>query len=118
MFSAPCSPDPNPIEEAFSKVKGLLGRARVLSREAFIEEMGRASDAVNTKDTGGFFEHCGYPLAVQPLRQPLWRISATSLLPLRETRYLLSSSENPPYPTDCSRILKLCKQMLRKWLTI
>ncbi len=59
MFLAPCSPDLNPIEEAFSKVKGLLGRARVRSREAFIEEIGRASDGVNTKDTRGFFEHCG-----------------------------------------------------------
>jgi hypothetical protein len=95
-------------------VKGLLGRPIVRSREAFIEEIGRASDAVNTKDTRGFFEHCGYPLAVRPLRQPLWRISATSLLPLRDN----PMSENPPYPTDCSRILKLCKQMLRKWLTI
>jgi transposase len=34
-FLAPYSPYPNPLKEAFSKVKGLLGRARrVRSREA------------------------------------------------------------------------------------
>ncbi len=84
MILAPCSPALNPIEEAFSKVKGLLGWARVRPREAFVEEMGRASEAVNTKDTRGLFEHCGYQFPVRPLRQPLWRISATSLLSLRD----------------------------------
>jgi transposase len=62
------SPDLDPIEEAFSKLKALLGRARrARTREALIEAMGRALDAVSTKDTRGFFEHCGYPLPAQPL---------------------------------------------------
>jgi transposase len=67
LYLPPYSPDLNPIEEAFSKVKGLLRRARVRSREALIEAMGRALDAVTMKDIRGFFKHCGYPLPVQPL---------------------------------------------------
>ena len=67
LFLPPYSPDLNPIEEAFSKVKGLLRRAGARTREALIEAMGRALDAVTTKDTRGFFEHCGYPLLAQPL---------------------------------------------------
>ena len=67
LYLPPYSPDLNPIEEAFSKVKGLLRRARVRSREALIEAMGRALDAVTMKNIRGFFKHCGYPLPVQPL---------------------------------------------------
>ena len=54
--------------EAFSKVKSLLGQAGARTREALIEAVGRALDAVTTKDTRGFFEHCGYPLPAQLLR--------------------------------------------------
>ena len=67
LYLPPYSPDLNPNKEAFSKVKGLLRRARVRSREALIEAMGRALDAVTMKDIRGFFKHCGYPLPVQPL---------------------------------------------------
>ncbi len=72
LFLPPCSLDLNPIEEAFSKVKGLLRRAGARTREALIEAMGRALDAVTTQDTRGFFEHCGYLLPVQPLLQPFY----------------------------------------------
>ena len=67
LYLPPYSPDLNPIEEAFSKVKALLRRARARTREALIEAMGRALDAVSTKDTQGFFEHCGYPIPAQTL---------------------------------------------------
>ncbi|WP_273846097.1 IS630 family transposase [Rubrobacter calidifluminis] len=36
------SPDLNPIEEAFSKVKGLLRKAQARTRDALVEAMGRA----------------------------------------------------------------------------
>lgn len=67
LYLPPYSPDLNPIEEAFSKLKSLLRRARARTHEALIEAMGRALDAVSTKDTRGFFEHCGYPFPAQPL---------------------------------------------------
>jgi len=59
-YLPPYSPDLNPIEQAFSKVKGLLRRAEARTREALIEAMGRALDAVTIRDVLGFFAHCGY----------------------------------------------------------
>jgi hypothetical protein len=61
------SPDFNPIEEAFSKVKGFGGAGGSTTREALIEAMGRALDVVTAEDARGFFEHCGYPILAQPL---------------------------------------------------
>jgi transposase len=40
------SPDLNPIEEAFSKLRGLLRRAGARTREALLGATGRALDAV------------------------------------------------------------------------
>lgn len=60
MYLPPYSPDFNPIEQAFSKVKGLLRGARARTRESLIEAMGRALDAVTVRDARGFFRHCGY----------------------------------------------------------
>jgi transposase len=63
----PYSPDFNPIEEAFSKIKGLLRNAEARSREALVEVLGRAISAVTAMDAGGFFEHGGYRLSVHLL---------------------------------------------------
>ena len=60
LYLPPYSPDFNPIEEAFSKVKGLMRKAGARSREALVEAMGKALDAVSATDARGFFEHCGY----------------------------------------------------------
>ena len=60
LYLPPYSPDFNPIEEAFSKVKGLMRKAEARSREALVEAMGKALDAVSATDARGFFEHCGY----------------------------------------------------------
>jgi transposase len=59
------SPDLNPIEEAFSKIKGLLRKAEARSREALLEAIGTAISAITDQDTRGFFEHCGYRALVQ-----------------------------------------------------
>ena len=67
MYLPPYSPDLNPIEEAFSKLKALLRKAGARTREALVEAMGRALDAVTASDASGFFEHRGY----RPLAQPL-----------------------------------------------
>jgi transposase len=60
------SPDLNPIEEAFAKIKGLLRKGEARTREALVEAIGTAISAVTTKDARGYFEHCGYCAAVQP----------------------------------------------------
>jgi hypothetical protein len=39
----------------------------VFDREALVESMGRALDAVSARDARGFFGHCGYRLVGQPL---------------------------------------------------
>ena len=54
------SPDLNPIEKASSKVKGLLRKAGARTRQALLEAMGRALDAVTARDARGFFGSCGY----------------------------------------------------------
>lgn len=59
------SPDLNPIEEAFSKIKGLLRKAEARSREALLEAIGAALSVITDQDAHGFFEHCGYRTMVQ-----------------------------------------------------
>jgi transposase len=61
------SPDYNPIEEAFAKIKHLLRRAAVRSKEALVEAIGVALSAVTAADARGFFEHAGYHRAGQLL---------------------------------------------------
>ena len=60
LYLPPYSPDFSPIEEAFSKVKCLLRKAEARSREALVEAMGKALDAITARDARRFFEHCGY----------------------------------------------------------
>ncbi len=65
VFLPSYSPDLNPIEEAFSKIKTLLRKAKARSFEALVEASGEALSAVTRQDAHGFFAHCGYraPLA-------------------------------------------------------
>ena len=68
LYLPPYSPDLNPIEQAFSKLKGLLRQAEARTcGEALIGAMGRALEAVSTDDVRGFFGHCGYRSVGQPL---------------------------------------------------
>jgi transposase len=59
------SPDYNPIEEAFAKLKQLLRKAAARSKEALVEAIGAALSAITTADAKGFFEHAGYRPAGQ-----------------------------------------------------
>jgi transposase len=60
LYLPPYSPDFNPIEQLFSKVKGLLRKAGARTREALIGAMGKALEAVTAQDARGYFGHCGY----------------------------------------------------------
>lgn len=61
LYLPPPSPDFNPIEEAFAKVKALLRKAGARTREALlVEALGAALDAVTVREARGFLEHCGY----------------------------------------------------------
>jgi transposase len=60
------SPDLNPIEEAFAKIKGLIRKAEARTREALLEAIGTAISALlSDQDARSFFEHCGYRAMVQ-----------------------------------------------------
>jgi hypothetical protein len=48
------------MEEAFSKVKRLLRVIGARTKEALVEAIGKALDAVGTWDARDFFTHCGY----------------------------------------------------------
>lgn len=65
LYLPPYSPDLNPIEEAFSKIKGLLRKAEARNRETLVEVMGQVLSAVSGQDACGFFEHAGYRRPLQ-----------------------------------------------------
>src|SRR5215217_7563118 len=65
LYLPPYSLDFNPIEEAFSKIKGFLRQIGGRTREALTEAIGKALDTVTAKDACGFFVHCGYRVLVQ-----------------------------------------------------
>ena len=67
VYLPPYSPDLNPIEQAFSKVNGLMRKAEARTRESLVDAMGRALDAVSAREARGFFGHCGYRSVGQPL---------------------------------------------------
>lgn len=54
------SPDFDPIEEAFSKIKGILRKAASRGKEALVKALGAALSAITARDARGFFEHAGY----------------------------------------------------------
>ncbi len=60
MFLPSYSPDLNPIEEAFSKIKNIVRKAAVSTREALEEAICEALAAVTPEDAAGWFAHCGY----------------------------------------------------------
>jgi transposase len=61
------SPDYNPIEEAFAKIKDLLRQAAAWTKEALVEAIGAALSAVSAQDARGYFEHAGYRTTAHPL---------------------------------------------------
>ncbi len=61
------SPDYNPIEEAFSKIKEIPRRACTRTRETLLEALAEALSAISLRDARGFFEHAGYHPTAQLL---------------------------------------------------
>ncbi len=67
LYLPPYSPDLNPIEQAFVKLKASLRKAQARTFESLIEAMGRALDEITVRDASGFFRHCGYRAPAQQL---------------------------------------------------
>ena len=58
------SPDYNPIEEAFAKIKDILRRAGARTKASLVDVLSEALSAISVRDARGYFEHAGYrPLA-------------------------------------------------------
>jgi transposase len=60
LFLPSYSPDLNPIEEAFSKIKNIVRKAQARTREGLVEAIALALSAVTLEDVAGWFAHCGY----------------------------------------------------------
>ena len=60
------SPDFNPIEEAFSKVKQALRRAKARTDDDLRDATWAAFDTISPSDAAGRFTHCGYHPNHQP----------------------------------------------------
>ena len=59
-FLPPYSPDLNPIEKMWSKVKQILRRLMARAEEALFEAIGTALDLVTASDARGWYRSCGY----------------------------------------------------------
>jgi transposase len=66
----PYSPDLNPIEKAFSKLKALLRKAAKRDVESLWQYLGEALDEFEPDECRNYFHSCGYPVAT-PTREPL-----------------------------------------------
>lgn len=60
IFLPPYSPDLNPIENAYSKLKAMLRRAKVRTVEGLRSFLFAAVADFEPQECANFFEHCGY----------------------------------------------------------
>lgn len=60
LFLPPYSPDFNPIELMWSKVKNLLRGAEARTSEDLLRAVGEALSKVTARDARNWFAHCGY----------------------------------------------------------
>ncbi|HEX5570869.1 MAG TPA: IS630 family transposase [Ktedonobacterales bacterium] len=67
LFLPPYSPDFNPIEQAFSKLKAILRGLGARTQEALQEAVRLAVEAITSADAAAWYAHAGYPLPAQPI---------------------------------------------------
>jgi transposase len=60
LLLPPYSPDFNPIELAFAKIKQYLRTAQSQTMDELEAAIGRAIDIITTQDATAFFRHCSY----------------------------------------------------------
>lgn len=63
FFLPPYSPDLNPIEMAFAKLKALLRKAAERTRDALWEKIGEVLAAFSAQECANYFLHAGYASA-------------------------------------------------------
>lgn len=62
LFLPAYSPDFNPIEQAFAKVKEVLRTAAARTPDGLHSATATAIDAISAADARGFYAHCGFSL--------------------------------------------------------
>jgi transposase len=60
LFLPPYSPDLNPIELAFAKLKGLLRKAGKRTVDGLWDFLGECLDAFSPEECRNYLRHCGY----------------------------------------------------------
>jgi transposase len=60
VYLPPYSPDLNPIEQCWSKVKTALRAAKARAVDALLNALGVALKSINAKDVIAWWKHCGY----------------------------------------------------------
>lgn len=60
VYLPPYSPDLNPIENLWSKVKASLRKAAARTFAGLVDAVAEALRAVTPDDCDGYFDHCGY----------------------------------------------------------
>jgi len=65
VYLPPYSPDFNPIELAFSKLKHLIRSQKHRTQNALWQNMQPLLDRITSNDAAGFFRHCGYTLQLE-----------------------------------------------------
>ena len=60
IYLPPYSPDFNPIEQCWSKLKQLLRKAEARTRDALDNALAEAMTCVTGSDAQGWFSGCGY----------------------------------------------------------
>ncbi len=66
-YLPPYSPDLNPIENAFSKLKALLRKAKERTVAGLQQLLCFCTDAFKPQECANYFTHCGYPATATPI---------------------------------------------------
>ena len=62
VYLPPYSPDLNPIEKCWSKIKTALRSAKARTRETLEAALKAVLQTISVEDAAGWFESCGYPV--------------------------------------------------------
>lgn len=60
LFTPPYSPDMNPIEIAWAKLKSIVRSVRPSTLRELADGVARATDSITPADIAGWYRHCGY----------------------------------------------------------
>ena len=60
LYLPPYSPDLNPIEQLFAKLKALLRKAAARTRDDLWSTIGRLLETVPRREAANYLSHCGY----------------------------------------------------------